>query len=498
MEVYFMKKLLLCFLVFFVFAACSSKDDADTDDENVMDDSDHAVNDEVSDETGSDPDDAVTEDPDDAVIVPDSDDDVVVPDDDQPDDDVIVPCDDVWTDPETDFMWENCPKLFQGNWSGAINYCNNLVHGDFDDWRLPTLTELRTLVKGCPDTVTGGACKANDDCLDEFDCLNHPCSVPDCNYNEGPANGCYRDGEIAGECDYHWSSKESATYDDSAWYIDFMNGVINPTEKSWKELYGRCVRDAETEENDDDEMSDEDIEQEPFSIKSETKTDGANSYKIYTANFPTADSTLNFAVIGSATKKKVSAFVTQHSDISPKAVINGGYFGGSETYSYSKGSFGWETTTGNAKGPRACIAYDSVTRKARIVQSNGKDNLGNSLFPDETDVACAGPQLVKDGINVSAAQYIAENFETSGISPDSKLPRSAACIKNDGSIVLIMAQHETVRFGMTLNALANYLISIGCVDALNLDGGGSTAFWTPDKYIIGEEDRSVFNGLMIY
>lgn len=583
-----MKRMFLSTLAAFVFfMSCSSGSGSAKDEEELLTDQDIETADMSENDADEQSDEAVVTDSD-PVSDTDTgqeDDNALIDDDGNENDEDAAPCEDVWTDVSSGLMWENCPGLFQGSWSDSVKYCDELVHGGFDDWRLPTLSELRSLVRGCPDAVTGGACNATDECLNEENCMNHPCSVPSCDYQGGPDDGCYRDPALKGECDYHWSSRESATYNDSAWYVDFMNGVINPTEKSWKELYGRCVRTPETEETDDDaETADEDVfsitlsspqdgsshlagtdvvfsgttdcfpstvsfvadtlypfgnvessggdfsyqykfntpgadrivsvkaegaacsaqvdikisVQAPFSIENEVKTDGTDSYTIYTANFPTADPSLDFAVIGSSTKKTVSGLASQHSEQAPKAVVNGGYFGTTEIYSYSLGSFGWETVNGNAKGPRACIAYDSVSRKARIEQSMGMDSGGNSLFPDDTDVACAGPQLVKDGVNVSAAQYVAENFETSGISPDSHLPRTAACIKNDGSIVILTAQHETVRYGMTLNELADHLISIGCKDALNLDGGGSTAFWTPDVYIYGEEDRAVFNGLMIY
>jgi hypothetical protein len=257
-----MKKMFFLILVLLVLSSCSSKKEAASENDATGNDADSESTDiSQNDSSENVPDE--TNEPDEK-NEPDKD--VLEENDDQPHDDdvIIIPCEDVWADDTSGLMWENCPKLFQGNWSGAINYCNNLVHGGFDDWRLPTLSELRSLVRGCPDAVTGGACNATDECLNEENCMNHPCSVPSCDYKGGPANGCYRDPSVVGECDYHWSSKESATYDDSAWYIDFMNGVINPTEKSWKELYGRCVRDAETEENDDDEISDDEVSDEDF------------------------------------------------------------------------------------------------------------------------------------------------------------------------------------------------------------------------------------------
>ncbi len=170
-----------------------------------------------------------------------------------PDADSVAPCTGVWTDPTTGLMWQNCPALTQGNWQSAIAYCEALEHAGYTDWRLPSLSELRSLIRGCPDTVTGGACNATDECLGETpeeNCLNHPCAVPDCDMGGGPANGCYRDAALVGECDYHWSSSESATYSDSAWYVDFFGAIISPTEKGWTELYARCVRDGEASDAD--------------------------------------------------------------------------------------------------------------------------------------------------------------------------------------------------------------------------------------------------------
>lgn len=44
----------------------------------------------------------------------------------------------------------------------AQNYCKNLNAGGFNDWRLPNIEELRTLIKNSPETEIGGECKASD------------------------------------------------------------------------------------------------------------------------------------------------------------------------------------------------------------------------------------------------------------------------------------------------------------------------------------------------
>jgi len=186
--------------------------------------------------------------------------------------------------------------------------------------------------------------------------------------------------------------------------------------------------------------------------------------------------------------------------------INGGYFAfGSGPVSYSKGHLGYESPSGNVKGPRACLIYDRQTGEARIELSMGREysngSWGAGLYPDADDVICAGPTLVKDDANVFWEQYEAESFETSGISPESPYPRSALCIKDDGGILLLAAQSHTVKArGFSLPELADYLVSRGCRDAMNLDGGGSTAMWwvgPPVDYEPGTEDRSVYNAILL-
>lgn len=88
-----------------------------------------------------------------------------------------------------------------------------------------------------------------------------------------------------------------------------------------------------------------------------------------------------------------------------------------------------------------------------------------------------GPVLIKGGKVVNS--YTAELFngETSGILVDTCHPRTAIGITADKKLVLFVCEGREMTEGVpgyTTQEVAKILLSYGCVEALNLDGGGST------------------------
>jgi len=74
----------------------------------------------------------------------------------------------VWCDPDTNLCWQD-PQREAYNYDdigltpkATIQYCEELVLGGYDDWRVPTIKELRTLIAGNPDTEAGGACPSGN------------------------------------------------------------------------------------------------------------------------------------------------------------------------------------------------------------------------------------------------------------------------------------------------------------------------------------------------
>lgn len=99
------------------------------------------------------------------------------------------------------------------------------------------------------------------------------------------------------------------------------------------------------------------------------------------------------------------------------------------------------------------------------------DTLSLSVSIDEAwldvDSACAGMELlVRDGV----AQ---ESFALSTARWPN--PRTAVGLKEDGSLVFYTVDKANGSAGLTLKELALRMQELGCVTALNLDGGGSTA-----------------------
>ncbi len=61
-------------------------------------------------------------------------------------------------------------------------------------------------------------------------------------------------------------------------------------------------------------------------------------------------------------------------------------------------------------------------------------------------------------------------------------PRTAVGLLRDRTAVLITVdgRHRDQAEGMTLEELATFMKDLGCIEALNLDGGGSTTLWVRD------------------
>lgn len=94
--------------------------------------------------------------------------------------------------------------------------------------------------------------------------------------------------------------------------------------------------------------------------------------------------------------------------------------------------------------------------------------------------------LVKEGKNVAVENYWKEVFDGGGIAGTSRQPRTAVGATADGKLILLVCDGRNMRgsAGFTLAELADKLIELGAVDAVNLDGGGSSTMVGSDGKVL--------------
>ena len=107
------------------------------------------------------------------------------------------------------------------------------------------------------------------------------------------------------------------------------------------------------------------------------------------------------------------------------------------------------------------------------------------------------PMLLRDG------KHVFENTKAiiSGFSV-TQHPRTAVATLRDGSLLLMAVDGRSESSGgMSLTQLTDFLVSLGAVDALNLDGGGSTVMVVSDSIVNHPSDkegeRAVANALVV-
>ena len=110
-------------------------------------------------------------------------------------------------------------------------------------------------------------------------------------------------------------------------------------------------------------------------------------------------------------------------------------------------------------------------------------------------VVTYGYIIVQNGQNVTDSDGLGYSFNSA------RAQRTAVGIKSDGTLVILTCEGRTSSIaGLTVYQLADALISMGCVTAINLDGGGSTQMVTESGGTLSyvqSSTRRVSNSLLV-
>ncbi len=110
---------------------------------------------------------------------------------------------------------------------------------------------------------------------------------------------------------------------------------------------------------------------------------------------------------------------------------------------------------------------------------------GKKYVPE--DAVAGVPQLIKNGkIDITWEQEKASKAFV-----ETRHPRTAVAKLKDGKFLMMTVdgRRPGVSVGMSLQELAEYLFSLGAMDAMNLDGGGSTTMYLDGKVVNTPSDK---------
>ena len=150
----------------------------------------------------------------------------------------------------------------------------------------------------------------------------------------------------------------------------------------------------------------------------------------------------------------------------------------------------------NERLPQQALSYVSVKDDGKMLIDSKDSYLGNQEHLKE--VTGAGVLLVKDG----AVPMIPSSW-------NARDPRTAIGYDKDGGYVYFLVadgRRDFWSYGLTYSELSSIFVSLGCEQAANLDGGGSSQLlirhpvariWQTRNTPSDGMERAVFNGWMI-
>lgn len=175
------------------------------------------------------------------------------------------------------------------------------------------------------------------------------------------------------------------------------------------------------------------------------------------------------------------------------AAINGGFFDMKEGFSVSFLEK-WNRQISPTRNTNPMLNGAFIVEKEGDVKI--EEALPDSLYlssRDELSVIGTGPLLLKNG---KKSEIGDAKFSTN------RHPRSCICESDQEIMFVVVDGRSSKAEGMSLFELQNFLLTLQCKDAVNLDGGGSSSLWIRGKGVVNTPsdrtgERPIANAIVI-
>ena len=217
---------------------------------------------------------------------------------------------------------------------------------------------------------------------------------------------------------------------------------------------------------------------------------GANQYLCVLEVAPGAR--FDIVLAADRTLERTSVIAAQRGAV---AAVNGSFFNMRAPY----GSVNYLRVDGQALAPNAYDSYENDRPNGRSIRQAGavatfegamyvlkSDDLARWEQDIEAeDVVTAGPVLLVGGVD---EPLVKNDFNTR------RNPRTAVGRRADGTVLLVVADGRNKEAaGLSMRELQQVMAALGCRDAINLDGGGSTAMVVRGEVVNHPSDNRKFD-----
>jgi exopolysaccharide biosynthesis protein len=159
------------------------------------------------------------------------------------------------------------------------------------------------------------------------------------------------------------------------------------------------------------------------------------------------------------------------------AAVNGGFFnikdGGSTTYVRTQGKITDADTARKWSRNQNMTGSVMITSKGVVSVGKAQSNGWYNKHSEYEDVLVTGPLLIlnNEKVKLDSTSLVVTRH-----------PRTAIGLTGKRKVVVITLDGRTDQaWGMSLFELSSLMKDLGCTDAVNLDGGGSTTMWIKGK-----------------